>query len=194
MDEPVLHLSFPLRRPEAAFGRWAAAGDHHIWHARFAPDHPPLEVWEWHNAGILRLPVTDHALNMIAAGTPYHIEHLFGFWRISAADTNWVRSVQQDGVYHVMLVGGLNGASVAEQTLWFCPGCGSELLRHRLARGGDPDGYWRAQLELVRAFNADAARRTCKKCMTVHPTVYGFDPVADTAEEAGARRAGWARL
>ncbi len=192
MEEPVLSLTFPLRASGVPFGAWAASGDHHIWHGRFAPDHPALEVWEWREAGIVRLPLADNALNMIPAGTPFHIEHLFGFWRVSAADTNWVRSVQADGVYYVMLVGGLNGADVAEEAAWFCPGCGGELVRHRLARGGDPARYWHAQLDRVRAFNADNGARTCRSCGTVHPAVYGFDPASDTADEARARRAGWA--
>ncbi len=191
MEEPVLSLNFALRAPDMPFGRWAASGDHHIWHARFPLDHPPLEVWEWRDAGIVRLPIADNALNMIPAGTPYHIEHLFGFWRLSAADTNWVRSVQEDGVYHVMLIGGLDGADVAEETVWFCPGCGGALVRHRHAKGGDPESYWRTQLDHVRAFNADAASRTCTSCGTVHPAVHGFDPAADSSDEARARRAGW---
>ncbi len=192
MEEPVLSLNFPLRTPDTPPGAWAASGDHHVWRGRFAPGHPPLEVWEWHEAGIVRLPLAANALNMIPAGTPFHIEHLFGFWRVSAADVNWVRTVQEDGVYYLMLVGGLNGADVAEETVWFCPGCGAELVRHRQARGGDPESYWRTQLDRVRAFNADARARTCRSCGTVHPTVYGFDPASDTAAEASARRAGWA--
>jgi hypothetical protein len=90
-----------------------------------------------------------------------------------------------------MLIGGLNGADVAEETLWYCPGCGAELVRHQAAKGGEPEGYWQVQLEHVRAFNADEAARRCKVCGTVHPTVYGFDPAEDTADEARARRAGW---
>ena len=194
VPDPILHYRFALDNPDTPIGTWAACGDHHIWHARFAPDHPPLETWEMHKAGIVRLPLKDHTLNMIPAGTPYHIEHLFGFWRVSAADTIWLRSMQTDAAYHVMLIGGVNGPNVAEETVWYCPGCGRDMVRHKHDRGGAPEAYWKTQLGHVRTFNGDVLARTCMSCGAVHPVVYGFFPDDDRPDEASARRAGWSKV
>ena len=48
---------------------------------------------------------------------------------------------------------------------WFCPSCANRL---------DQVDFWcddieRGLREIIGAFNADAARRTCKKCSTVLP-------------------------
>ena len=47
--------------------------------------------------------------------------------------------------------------------------------------------FWSKVLDRVRAFNADAALRTCPACGAVHPLAYGFEAGDDTDEERGAR-------
>lgn len=36
------------------------------------------------------------------------------------------------------------------------------------------EGYWEAEADAVREFNADLERRTCPKCRRVHPLAYSF--------------------
>lgn len=71
-----------------------------------------------------------------------------------------------------------------EGVAWFCPSCDAELWRHEFDAGLRPaqEGY----LDGCTAFNAEAERRTCVRCGTVHPLV-------DIAEYNWARLAKEAR-
>jgi hypothetical protein len=56
-----------------------------------------------------------------------------------------------------------------EGVAWYCEGCGAELWRRIWDTAAElpQEGYLRACL----AFNADAARRTCKACGSAHPAI-----------------------
>ena len=56
-----------------------------------------------------------------------------------------------------------------EGVAWYCDGCGKELYREvfELSAELPQEAYAR----IVRAFNADAARRTCNGCGAVHPEI-----------------------
>jgi hypothetical protein len=85
-----------------------------------------------------------------------------------------------------------------EAVAWYCESCGAELARDvwDTAEELEQQGYLRA----TKAFNADASKRTCARCGTVHPPVdlapYNWEAVAgeiraDLAEaekKAAARR------
>ncbi|WP_286274920.1 cupin domain-containing protein [Mycobacterium antarcticum] len=68
-----------------------------------------------------------------------------------------------------------------EAVAWFCPSCDAELWRYEFDASQEP-----AQLGYdngCKAFNADAAARTCGSCQTVHDPVdsmhYRWSEVAD---------------
>jgi len=56
-----------------------------------------------------------------------------------------------------------------EGLAWYCESCGTELYREvfELSAELPQEAYPR----IVRAFNADVARRTCKSCGAVHPEI-----------------------
>jgi 3-hydroxyanthranilate 3,4-dioxygenase len=59
--------------------------------------------------------------------------------------------------------------SEVEGLAWFCDGCGAEIYREAFDLGAElpQEAYDR----ICRGFNADAARRACKSCGTVHPPI-----------------------
>jgi hypothetical protein len=56
---------------------------------------------------------------------------------------------------------------VREAVAWYCASCGELVHGEELAAGIPQEQYWKA----VRAFNGEAALRTCKGCSAVHPAV-----------------------
>ncbi len=82
------------RRATITFGR-----------ARTRRGDAPLSVLERRDGNILRVPERSRVMHRIPGGTPYHIEHLFGFWRTTAADSisssapRWT-----DGIYYTLVI------------------------------------------------------------------------------------------
>ena len=192
MANPILHLDIPLM-PEGGRGvgcEWHESVDYLVWRACLPKGAPGLRVWEKFDNGVAIVPERDALMHQIPAGRPYHMEHLFGYWRNCGGDTIFFRTVQGDDVYYALVLGGTHGAYQSDGVMWICPKCATELGHHRVDGGKT---RWRAflarQLELVRAFNEDESLRTCQNCGFVHPTAYGFDPSQDSAPEAEARGA-----
>jgi hypothetical protein len=189
LHEPTIYYDFPLGEA-AEHGSWNQANRYSIWVGKQTPDEPPYQLIEHHPQARLRLPLRSRLMRMIPAGTPFRLEHLFAPYRVSDADTIYVRAAMPDGVYHTLLAA--KGRQVTQdQLVWFCPDCGAELERAPFdtAREGLV-AFWPFLLENVRAFNAAADRRTCKACGVQHPICYGFDAKLDLPDEAAAR-ANW---
>ena len=188
MEAPILHYDIPLKPKDGPYGRWQATVDYIVWSGCFAQDDPPLTVWELHEGGALRIPDQDDLMHIIRGGTPYHIEHLFGYWRICDADMVYFRTRQEDAVYYLLVAGGRPGNYTRDSLHWVCPKCATHLDRHDFKTGmAGWKRFWDAELDHVRAFNADAALRTCPECEHVHPAAFGFYPSQDNAAEAEAR-------
>jgi hypothetical protein len=188
LDDPILHYEFSLRRDPAERGRWHRTVDYFVWTDMRGRDDPPLSIWELHRGGAVRIPDTDMSMHVIRGGTPHHIEHLFGYWRVCDTDIVAFRSVQADGVYHALVLGGCPGAYNKDAILWVCPKCAHILGCHEVATGRIAwDRFWVEEEARVRDFNADPSRRTCARCGCVHPNAYRFDPTHDSAAERAAR-------
>jgi 3-hydroxyanthranilate 3,4-dioxygenase len=82
--------------------------------------------------------------------------------------------------------------SALEGIAWYCEQCGHELYREvwEIAAELPQTAY----LRITQAFNADAARRSCKSCGAVHPPVdlapYRWAQIAEElkAEAAAAAK------
>lgn len=169
-------------------GSWQEASRYQVWTRKDAPTLPPLSVLERRDGVVLRVPERSRVMHRIPGGVPYHIEHLFGFWRTTAADTIFIRAEMDDGVYYTLIVA-TTGAGVGSETVaWYCPKCQAELESDTFpsARYG-LRAFWSHALALARAFNA--AKRTCPGCGHTHPFAYGFDAGQDGEGEREARAA-----
>jgi hypothetical protein len=168
-------------------GDWQEASRYHVWTKRYPVTAAPLSVIERRDGKVLRAPDITRVMHRIPAGTPYHIEHLFGFWRTTGSDTLFIRAEVESEVYYTLVVGTHSEAFGIETIGWFCPGCNAELrtATFDLARFG-LERFWTFALEQARAFNA-SAERTCSGCGNVHSYAYGWEPSADVPPEAEAR-------
>lgn len=172
-------------------GRWREASRYQIWTKRVPLDEPALSLLERRDGGVLRVPDQERVMHRIPAGTPYHVEHSFGFWRTTGSDTLFLRAEVEGDAYYTMIVGTHSPQFGTEMLSWFCPRCGQPLqtATFELRRFG-LEAFWAFALECARAFNAAPATRACRGCGHVHPGAYGLDPQLDATDEA-AGRAQW---
>ncbi len=156
-------------------GELQAFGRYWVWGQASMPDTAPLRLYEWTEQGIADLTTEHYSLHRVKAGTPHHIDGLFGFWLISDADEQWVQVPRSDYHSYLLIAGGATDSNRVHHITWYCQDCGTQLgeLRH-LTHDGTPDSFLRAQDEAIQAFNADPAARTCPRCGVLHPAAYGF--------------------
>jgi len=187
-NEPTICYEFAFDET-AAEGGWHQANNYNLWIGRQTAQDPPYRLIERREDAALQYPLRPRLMHTVPAGTAYRIAHLFGAWRVSDADTIYLRVAQEDCVYHTLLSAMCREVR-EDLLLWLCPACGHELLRERYdSRRGGLTGFWPFLLEHVRRFNATREKRLCSACGQAHPLAYGFDAAADRPEEAEARRA-----
>jgi predicted RNA-binding Zn-ribbon protein involved in translation (DUF1610 family) len=186
-SEPVLNYDFAVA-DAAAEGGWQQANRYAIWVGRQAEDDPyPYTLLERRGDDVLKCPPRKRLMHLVPAGTPHRVAHLFAPWRVSDADTIYVRFAEPEGVYHTLITA-TSRAVKEDQALFLCPACGNEM--GRAAFDTRPHGmasFWPFLLDQVRAFNRDRALLRCARCGAEHPAGYGFDANSDDAEEAAAR-------
>lgn len=188
LEHEVNGIKFALD-DEAMLGKWREVSRYHCWVQRYPVEAPPLSVLRARDEGVFRLPIRNRSIQFLAAGQPFHIEHLFGYWRVSDADVLYLRISHEDVFYYVLLVGGTTAPHDEDTVLWICPKCASRLSVETFpTRKKGWDAFWDAEIETVRRFNDDRGLRLCAKCGHVHPPVaYGFFPEADREDESAAR-------
>jgi hypothetical protein len=123
-------------------------------------------------------------MHVVSGGTPFHIEHLFGYWRQCDSDLMWLSVTRGEWIRYALVIGGTPGAWTRDRLLWICPGCGEALSARDFATG--PKGierFWTAEREAVGSFNATFESRRCPSCGRVHPPAFEFrNPGAATPE------------
>jgi hypothetical protein len=187
-SEAITHYRIPLTGPEAPLRAWQEANHNQVWSARHAVGAVPFSVLEVLPEGVVRLPERERTFHVVPAGRMHRVEHAFGFWRTIGADALYIKSPYENAFVYMMVVNAAADAYTTDTLTWTCPACG-QLLRavdiptRRLRWNGLLD---RALAE-VRAFNEDAAARTCSACAAVHPYAYGFEPGDDRETERDAR-------
>jgi hypothetical protein len=187
-SEPVLNYDSAVADVAEA-GGWHDANRYTLWVGREEIDAPVYELLERRDGVMLRLPLQARLMHLIPAGTPHRMTHLFAPWRVSDADTIYLRYAVPEGIYHTLLTA-MSRMVKEDQILWLCPGCGAEMERAAFdTRVSGMASFWPFLLQEVRAFNRDAVRRSCSQCGRAHPQCYGFDARNDVADEAAARQA-----
>jgi predicted RNA-binding Zn-ribbon protein involved in translation (DUF1610 family) len=187
--EPVLNYDFAVAEA-AESGGWRQANRYALWVGRQAQDEPlPYELLERRGETLLRCPPRPRLMHRVPAGTPHRVAHLFAPWRVSDADTIYLRYVEPEGVYHTLITA--TGRAVKEdRVLFVCPQCGHEMASAAFdTRPHGMASFWPFLLAQARAFNSDPSRWSCASCGTLHPACYGFEPKSDEGDEAAARRA-----
>lgn len=168
---------------------WQEASRYQVWSRLDGLAEPPLSILERRDGNVLRVPERSRVMHRVPGGVPYHIEHLFGFWRTTGADTIFIRAETDENVYYTLIVA-TTGPDVGTDTVaWYCPKCQAELQADAFetARFG-LRAFWTHAHELAQRFNEQG--RTCPSCGHVHPFAYGFD-VQHDADEERAGRAAW---
>jgi hypothetical protein len=166
-------------------GEWQEASRYHIWTRKYEAAQPALSILERHPQGVARVPEAERVMHRTAAGTPYHIEHLFGFWHTTANDTVFLRAEMEPNVLYTLIVA---TTKIGIETIaWYCPRCGNALQSSDFqGRRYGLRAFWKHTTDAARAFNASGAR-TCGGCGHVHPPAYGFYDTLDTPEEREGR-------
>jgi len=169
-------------------GSWQEVSRYQVWNNRYPLSEPPLSVVERRDGNVLRVPDNVRLMHRIPAGTPYHVEHLFGFWRTTGSDTIFIRAEVEDNVYYTIFVGTHATGFGIETLAWYCPRCAAEVraLTFDLKRFGLQQ-FWTFALAQAREFNASPAARTCGGCGHIHPYAYGWEPQADQPTEREGR-------
>jgi hypothetical protein len=183
MDASVAKYLIPLKASNQALGEWRVTHDYLIWTECRRVDEAPLVLWERYKDGVIRIPDESSLLHIIRAGTPHHIERLFGYWRLCECDILWLRVQRDDLVHHAMVLGGSMDVDPKNEMLWVCPQCAATVKSADLpSQKQSPRDFWRCESAAVEEFNADAAQRTCRACGHTHPVGYAFRKLP--AEEA----------
>jgi hypothetical protein len=182
IPEPVMQYHVPfadvLGHAAAGCEPWRAYGQHQLWIGRYPPGAPPLYVQELRPQGLLEYDTADFLLHRVAAGTPYRVTHLFGFWHVSDEDLLWFQIPRTDLTFYLALAGGSTGLPGNHSILWICGECAREIYRRDLTGVGDTGLLLtRVAAPVVQAFNADAALRRCPGCGWEHPSAYPFTPL-----------------
>ena len=150
---------------------------------------PERTLFEYWPAGVVAIPNRPRLFHVVPAGIPFHVEHLFGFWRASQSDTVFMRIQQAQVTAYTLIVGTTAESYETDDYVWYCQVCGRELHRvHFNTRRFGTPAFWSGATERAREFNAGAQLRTCQGCGAIHPVAYGFDEAEDQPAEATARQ------
>ena len=184
LHEPVLNYEFGLQ--EAATKRgWQSANNYCMWVGLRGTDEPAHQLLVRPADKVLFAPLKSRQMNMIPAGCAFRVAHLFAPWRLSDADTVYLRVVEPEGIYTALLTAKSQSVS-QDHLLWICPFCGTEIARETFdTRKNGLIAFWPFQLERVRA--ANVRPMTCPLCDKPHPSAYGLEHADDTPQEAAAR-------
>lgn len=168
---------------------WKQAGHYWIWTRSFEAGHPELLLLQRIDGRVVTSPATPYSLHNVAAGTPYRIAGLFGFWRTSQGDTVFLKTTGESAVSYSLLINSASAAYRNDRVGWFCPHCGQTIHEAVIAtRRLGLVAFWQEAGRLAEAFNADPVLRTCPGCSTQHPPAYGFGVSGDDAERGAALR------
>jgi hypothetical protein len=194
IPEPILRYQVPfadaLGNAEPGCEPWRAYGQHQLWIGRYPVDAPPLHVQELRPEGLLEYETPDFLLHRVAAGTPYRVTHLMGFWHVSDADLLWFQIPRSKLTYYIALAGGRTNLQGDHRIAWYCGECAHEIYRQDFAGTGHTGRFLsRVATPAVEAFNADPARRRCPACGWEHPPAFPFTPLGPTTSVTEALHA-----
>ena len=143
----------------------------------------PAGLSAWHHAAL--------KLHITAAGTPHRVSHNFGYWHINDMDELYLplpKQAPDEPAFFVVCMGNPKPGD-GDIFAWYCTECLTLLFERRYETGTlGFDGFWRAERDAVRDYNADAANQLCPECGHVNFKGYRWNAGLDSEEERAARR------
>lgn len=173
---PSPDMSFMRLFKDNSIG-WQQRGQYAIWMGASAAGSPPYRLLERVGNRVARIEHADGGpvFHKIAAGVPFLVENMAGFWLTFDSDAMWVDTRGPDGRYAVLAVGGSAGKPGQGVVDWTCPKCGSSMNAHTVEIGSNGfKSFLNRANEITAEFNADEGKRTCGHCHAVHPTSFGY--------------------
>jgi hypothetical protein len=141
-------------------------------------------------AGILSVPHKPLHIHVTTGGTPHRVAHNFGFWHVNDMDELYLPlpGPDGDGLGHMLVIQEAPVGNEGESFAWYCEQCLTMLFEHHYETGKyGLQGFWRAEEQAVRLYNADVKNRTCPECGHVNPLGYCWNTAKDTEDERKAR-------
>ena len=141
--------------------------------------------------GLAEFQHTPLHIHVTTAGTPHTVSHNFGYWHINDKDELYLpipAETEGEPGYFVVVMGN-PGERETDSFAWYCAECLTLLYDVVVETGRIGfNGFWRGEMEAVRAYNSDVAKRTCPECGHVNPLGYCWNSAKDTPEESEARK------
>ena len=131
------------------------------------------------------------SIHVTTAGTPHTVSHNFGYWHINDKDEIYLpipgTGEGEDGYFLLIMSHPREGET--DRFAWYCSECLTMMHEYVYETGTlGFSGFWKAEDEAVRGYNADVANRTCPECSHVNPMGYCWNKAKDTEEEGAARK------
>jgi len=129
------------------------------------------------------------AIGIAFAGTPHHVEGLFGYWHINDKDEVYISTPPAENEPPtIIIVMPHPKGHETDRFAWYCERCTSLVFMRECVTGRDGfNKFWPAERAAVREYNSDAKNRTCWNCGCVNPLGYAAMCHFDTPEERQAR-------
>jgi hypothetical protein len=140
--------------------------------------------------GIVPQPRSPLHFHITTAGTPHRIPHSFGYWHINDMDELYlpVPGAADDELGYFLVVMQTPKGNEGESFAWYCEKC-ITLVYEVHYRSGQLGlkGFWRAEENAVREYNAEDKHRLCPECGYQNPRGYVWNVAKDTPAEREAR-------
>lgn len=190
-------LEKPIPSPDMSFVRlfndesigWQFRGQYAFWTGASADSSKKYKLLERLGNRVARIEHGDGSpvFHKIAAGVPFTIENLMGFWIAFDSDAMWLDVQAPDRQYAVLAAGGTAGKPGGAVVDWTCPKCGSGIARNEIDIPPLAFNKFLIQANAwVEKFNEDPQLRACGNCGGAHPPSYGISQGEAAHVEAGA--------
>jgi hypothetical protein len=174
----------PIPHPDMSYVRmfndnsvgWQFRGQYVFWTGHVTQANKKYKLLERIENRVARIEDKngETVFHKIAAGTPFTVENLMGYWITFDSDAMWLDVKSSDGQYAALMVGGSTGKPGETTIDWTCRKCGKSIapkviniIQAAFNKFLSEANNW------VQAFNDDPAMRSCVDCGAEHPLSYG---------------------
>ena len=129
-------------------------------------------------------------MHVTTGGTPHRVAHSFGFWHVNDMDELYLPlpALPGDEMGHYIVIQEAPLGKEGESFAQYCQQCLTMLFEHHYKTGEfGLQGFWKAEEQSVRLYNADPKNQICPECGHVNPLGYCWNTAKDTPEERAAR-------
>ncbi|MDX3893432.1 hypothetical protein [Pusillimonas sp.] len=135
--------------------------------------------------GVVEVPRIPFSAHVTRAGTPHRTQHAFGYWHINDKDEIIIPLPPEgDTPPRIIIIMGKPAGDGSDRFAWYCEKCLTLLF---MRESDDFDKFWAAELDAVRAYNADPQHQICPSCGHQNPLGYSGMQSSDSPEERAAR-------